>query len=191
MFYFCFLCLSTLVFIEWKKQDLGLKAIHTETKALSRSLAGSNGSPDWLQDFILDFELAGFSYLPFLASLCELGEEIRFENRKLLTCYGAKSCNILVVFVVMNSLKVESNFYFCLVILIFSSLSLYSLGFKNRRQILDKLKEFERPLEIDFSSVKEVNSKTFKRKYSTVSALGTMAELAVFLVGMVGASHTI
>lgn len=191
MFYFCFLCISTLVFIDWKKQDLELKAIYTETKAVSRSLAGSNGSPEWLQHFILDFELAGFSYLPFLASLCELGEEIRFENRKLLSCYGAKSCNILVVFVVMNSLKVESNFYFCLVILIFSSLSLYSLGFKNRFQILDKLKEFERPLEIDFSRVKEANSKTFKRKYSTLSTLGTMAELAVFLVGMVRASHTI
>ena len=191
MFYFCFLCISTLVFVEWKKRDLELKVIYTETKALSRSLAGSNGAPEWLQDFILDFELAGFSYLPFLNSLCELGEEIRFENRKLLSCYGAKSCNILVVFVVMNSLKVESNLYFCIVILIFSSLSLYSLGFKSRLQILDKLKDFERPHEIDFSRVKEVNSKTFKRKYSTVSTLGTVSELAVFLIGMIEASHTI
>ncbi len=191
MFYFCFLCISTLVFLEWKKQDLELKVIHGEAKALSRSLVGSNGSPVWLKDFILDFELAGFSYLPFLASLSELGEEIRSQNRKILSCYGAKSCNILVVFVVMNSLKAESNLYFCLVILIFASLSVYSLGFQSRCQILDKLKEFERPLEIDFSSVKEVNSKTFKRKCSTVSTLGTAAELAVFLVGVVQASHTI
>jgi len=39
--------------------------------------------------------------------------------------------------------------------------------------------------------MKEVNTKTFRQKYSTVTTLGTMAELAVFLIGMMGASHSI
>jgi len=191
MFYFCFFAIASIVFLEWKKQDLDLMTLQRETHALSRSLAGSKGAPEWLQTLILDFELAGFSYLSFLANLSELGEEIRSHNRKILSCYSAKSCNILVIYMVLSSLRVDSNVYFCLVILAFSTVSVYGLGFQKRRQVLSKLAKFARPFDIDFSRMKEANTKTFRQKYSTVTTLGTMAELAVFLIGMMGAAHSI
>jgi len=194
MFYVFFVGLGLIVFCSWKRNDLELLLLKSDTKALSRSLGGSTQAAVWLQSFILDFEIGGVSYLPFLASLGELGENFRRQNRKLVSCYGAKSCHILVIFVVMTSLNFTSSINFCLVILIFSGLAVYSLNSGNRSHLLCEIKDVVKKsgggsVDIDFALLNETSELMFKKKHTMLATMGTVAELAMFLFGLTQASH--
>ena len=194
MFYIFFIGLGLMVFCSWKKNDLELLSMKSDTKALSRSLGGSTQAAGWLQNYILDFEKGWVSYLPFLASLGDLGENIRRHNRKLVSCYSAKSCHILVIFVVMSSLNFTSSTNFCLVILIFSGLAVYSLNSGNRSHLLCEIKDLVKKsdgvsVEIDFALLNEASELMFKKKHTLLATMGTVAELAMFLFGLTQASH--
>lgn len=189
MFYVVFAILGMFVFYCWKRLDLDLLSLKSEAKVLSRSLGGSPQAPKWLQAFILDFEMGGASYLPFLTHLGELGEDFRRQNRKLLSCYVAKSCHMLVIVVVMTTLNFNSSINFCLVILIFTALTVYCLESRNREHLLGLIGDLKKDLDPDFAHLNELSDLRFKRRYTLLSTAGTLAELALFLLGMMEASH--